>query len=296
MTHALSRRTALVMAAGTLASGTQAADGASVYRGYVKAWTGQVHYRAAGEKGVGKRPLICLHPSLGSSLNYEAWLAEMGRDRFAVAPDTPGYGMSDLPAAPPDIADYARAIGDLADQLGLKDFDLMGDHTGSLVCIELARQRPAQVKHLVLVTASVLTPEDIVNLRERNPIELPTDDGAFMGRTWQRFAARRDPRTSLEDWMARFRDHIAGGSKRIWGQSAAFAYPIAQTIGEVTAPILILNPGGDLNESTLRAARLVKNGKLIDRPKWPREFMTYDTAEAAALVRPFLDEDKFPEK
>ena len=262
---------------------------APIRRGYVDAWSGQVHYRAAGALGQGKRPLICFHPSLASGVNFLALMANMGRDRFIVAPDTPGYGLSDPPPAQPTVADYAHAMADVVDRLGFKDFDVLGAHTGSKTAIELARLRPAQVKHVVLIAAPIYTPEAIAELRRRNRLDPPDETGEFLTRAWKSRAAARDPRASLDHVMQKFIEYWMGGDKRVWGQNAAFDYHFEDTIGYVTAPVLVLNAGGDLYDLTLKVEPFLKTGKLINRPDWRPSFLEHDTVEAAQILRGFLD-------
>lgn len=91
-----------------------------VNRGYVDARFGQVHFRIARPiDDAGKVPLLCFHMSPHSSRVYAGFLAAMGVDRVAVAPDTPGFGESDAPAQPPSVEDYAAAMGDVIDALEL---------------------------------------------------------------------------------------------------------------------------------------------------------------------------------
>jgi pimeloyl-ACP methyl ester carboxylesterase len=279
----------LVLGATALALPARAADGVPVRRHYVEAWTGQIHLRYSGERGAGKRPLVCLHPSLATSLNFAALLADMGRDRYAVAPDTPGYGMSDPPPSPPAIADYARAMADVVDALQLAEFDLFGAHTGGMIAVELARLRPVQVRHVALLAAPVHTADDIKRLRERNPVDPPDADGDFLVRAWTRRAAARDPRLSLADVAAKFPDYLMGGDKRVWGQAAAFAYHMEETIGSVTAPVMVLNYRGDLYEPTKRIAPYIKTGTVVDLPQYGSAFLERDTAAAAELLRGFFD-------
>ena len=127
---------------------------AKIRRAYVNGPYGQMHVRIAGG-GRASRPLICFHLSPLSGVVYENWISEMGRDRMAVAIDTPGYGMSDHPPQPPTIADYAEAMAEAIESLDLNEVDVMGYHTGSKICVELARRRKRLVKHLVMVSAPV---------------------------------------------------------------------------------------------------------------------------------------------
>ena len=57
---------------------------------------------------------------------------DIGRDRFVVAPDTPGFGMSDPPPGPREIGDFADVMHDFIAEIGLGMVDVMGYHTGSL--------------------------------------------------------------------------------------------------------------------------------------------------------------------
>ena len=84
--------------------GDDGMEPAKIRRAYVNGPYGQMHVRIAGG-GRAYRPLICFHLSPLSGVVYENWISEMGRDRMAVAIDTPGYGMSDHPPQPPTIAE-----------------------------------------------------------------------------------------------------------------------------------------------------------------------------------------------
>ena len=89
-----------------------------VRRDYLDGRFGQVHYRIARPDNPTAVPLACFHPSPSSGWLYGRLLAEMGRDRIAVAPDTPGFGESDAPQKAPEIEDYAAAMGEVLDSLG----------------------------------------------------------------------------------------------------------------------------------------------------------------------------------
>jgi pimeloyl-ACP methyl ester carboxylesterase len=56
------------------------------------------------------------------------------------------------------VAEAAGAISDLADDLRLRQIDLLGVHTGALVAIELAAAPGELVRRLVLVGVSVAEP------------------------------------------------------------------------------------------------------------------------------------------
>src|SRR5690606_6448284 len=84
----------------------QAHDEAVSYkRGYVDGRFGQMHYHIA-QPASGKSkltPIVFFHQNPKSAYEYELLLKEMGKDRVAIAIDTPGYGESDRPPAPPTM-------------------------------------------------------------------------------------------------------------------------------------------------------------------------------------------------
>ena len=76
---------------------------ANVRRTYVETRFGQLHLRIAQPAAASRPALICFHMSPMSGRIYENFLAKIGTDRVAIAADTPGFGMSDAPPAPPEI-------------------------------------------------------------------------------------------------------------------------------------------------------------------------------------------------
>ena len=113
---------------------------AGVSRRFVDGRFGQIHYRIAQPNRPRRVPLMCFHLSPSSGRMYGRLLAAMARDRIAIAPDTPGFGESDTPPEPPEIADYAAAMGEVLDELEIGPVDLLGFHTGSKIAVELAQQ------------------------------------------------------------------------------------------------------------------------------------------------------------
>ncbi len=265
----------------------------AIYRRYVELKHGQAHLRI-GEPAEPseRRPLLCFHLSPVSGVIYDNWIPEIARDRVCIAPDTPGYGMSDAPAEQPTIADYATAMGEVADKLGFESFDCMGYHTGSKIALELALQRPEAVGHLVLVSAPVYTEEELASQyavmgerREAKP------DGSHLLEMWRMNWGWRGPEQTPDDLMPVFAEMCRGGERKPWGHRAAFSYTYPDKLPGVDQPIMVLNTADDLQEYTARVAPLLKNGRVVDLPDWGHGFLDYHTGEAAAIVRPFLDDE-----
>ena len=110
-------------------------------------------------------------------------------ERFTViAPDTPGYGGSDpLELHRPQIADYADALKEVVDALGLERAALFGRHTGAAIAIEYANRYPAQVSGVVLEGCPAFTPEEMEELvASYLPPFRPVWDGGHVAWLWSR--------------------------------------------------------------------------------------------------------------
>jgi pimeloyl-ACP methyl ester carboxylesterase len=123
-----------------------------ILRAFADLPTRQVHYRHAGDdKGAKQRPLLMLHASPGSSKQLETKIAAMAVHRRVVAPDTPGNGDSTpLTVAIPKIGDYAAALVEFLDVVGLERCDVYGSHTGADIAVELCLRAPTRVGKVVI--------------------------------------------------------------------------------------------------------------------------------------------------
>ena len=121
-------------------------------RAYFDCRFGQLHVRTAFPTTGGfdeQVTLFCLHSAQNSSRAFARFLPEIGDVRSVYAPDLPGLGESD-PSTAASVAEAAGAISDLANDLRLRQIDVLGMHTGALVAMELAVLRPELVRRLVL--------------------------------------------------------------------------------------------------------------------------------------------------
>jgi pimeloyl-ACP methyl ester carboxylesterase len=249
---------------------------------------GLLHLRRGGQSDSPRVPLVMFHMSPNSGRIYEALLPEMGRDRIALAPDTPGFGESDAPRSPPTIEDYAACMGGLIDELGLKRVDVMGYHTGSQTAMELACQRPDLVGKVVMVSAPLYTAEERKIRHTRNKPLVVEEDGSHLIKRfaglWQFYGAE------VEDTVVarNFCESLRGGPLAWWGHRAAFTYSMADKMPTLNQPVLLLNPDDDLAEQTPRAGPLLNNGRIHDLP-YSHGMLDAHTAEIGGVLRQFLD-------
>jgi pimeloyl-ACP methyl ester carboxylesterase len=265
----------------------------AVRRLFIDGRFGQQHLRIARPPAEipAKRPLVCFHLSPSSGHVYAKFIEEMGKDRVAVAPDTPGFGESDPPPALPTIHDYALAMIDLLDALDLDRVDLMGYHTGSKIAVETALTAPERVAHLVLVSAPIYTAEELARQKQTMGKPRPLmPDGSHLLEGWKGIYDWRGPGMTLEMVQREFAETLRGGENSWWGHHAAFHYHHADHLPKVEQPVLVLCPNDDLVEPTRRAKDYLKNGRFLELPDKGHGMLTLHTQEIAAIVRDFLDD------
>jgi len=125
-------------------------------RGYFECRYGQLHVHHAMPPGGGfeeSTPLLCLHECPGSGRAFTRFLTLAGRDRSVYAPDLPGFGESDPPAAPVAAGEYAAALGDFIESMRLRRLDLLAVRNGAQLALALALARPAQISRVVIAPA-----------------------------------------------------------------------------------------------------------------------------------------------
>ena len=265
------------------------ASRATITRGYIKSRHGQLHYRIAGSHG-SRGPLLLLHPSPLSGYVFENLMADMARDRMVIAPDTPGFGMSDPPSNPIEIQDYATIMGDFVADMGLVVVDVLGYHTGSLTAVEMARQSGDVVRKIVMISATMFTPEETQEFRTKYVPKTADQRPADIAERWPWFKndfwkMEKSEHRKLNLWL----DGQRNPDWSAWGHRAAFNYDIAKSLKESTHPILVLNPEDDLWTYTPRAAALLKNGRVHGLPGWTHGFLDAETAKVSTLLRNYLD-------
>lgn len=266
----------------------------SLRKAYVDGAHGQIHLRIANARiDAARPPLICLHQSPKSGLEFDTFMRVASRDRILVAPDYPGYGMSD-PApceAATSIPMYAEAMWRAVNALGLEQVDLFGNHTGAKVAAEMAVQDGGRVHAIAMISAAILSDEERERFKDLfTPIPLDREHTRFkVG--WERIVERQGPGQTLEMMDRSMYMNMMGGEAYEWGHAAAFAWgkPFNEALSRLPHRITLLNPRDDLSECTRRAKDLMHNGEIIECPQWGYGFMDAFPKDTADLVLSKLD-------
>ncbi len=243
---------------------------AALNKRYVDGPFGQVHVTEAGPEQEGDHvPLVCFHQSPISGAQFAVFQQHMATDRQVLCPDTPGFGSSDGPTPVPTIEDYADALATALGRLGFGDghqVDVLGFHTGTQICVELAASRPDLVRRVVLSSLALFTAQEL----ERNragfgePRPLFTDPD-YVSSYFDAQVTNGLRGIAPERRLELFVERIRSGTRSWYGPEAVFAYDTAARLPDVKQPVLLYVLRDTLSENTRRAASLLERSVMKER-------------------------------
>lgn len=265
----------------------------TTHRAYTSCRYGQLHYLEGVPEHATAPTLVLLHQNPSSSFEYRDLVAEMAKDRRVIAFDTPGYGSSDAPPAPPGMTGYAAAIADGIAALGLTGpLDVYGYHTGTLLAAELAIALPEQVARVVYSGIPMFGPEELAQrLQHAVDTPAPAENGeptiAHIRLMWDYVVAQRDPAVPLDRAVRSLADRIRTLDRYSWAYQGVWSYDFSR-LEQVTQPGLLLQPHEDILDVSLAAAARMQNVKVRELPQLDRDIFDVGVAEVAEGLRGFL--------
>jgi haloalkane dehalogenase len=219
----------------------------------------QVHYRRCGNGP----PLIMVHQSPRSSAEYEPLMRDWAEHFTCIAPDTPGFGQSHpLAKADPDINDYADALVEFVQALGLPRVAAYGFHSGGIILVTALKRHPDLFLGLAIGGYAIWTPEEMAIFGEAYlPPFLPSTYGEHLTWLWNRvleqswffpwFDVREEARLSVaHDDPTRadavVREMLDAGDAYRLGYGAVLRAPRdIPPSNAITPPVLITAYNGD---------------------------------------------------
>jgi pimeloyl-ACP methyl ester carboxylesterase len=222
---------------------------------------------------------------------WDALLPRLGHDRLVIAPDTPGYGMSDPPSAPPSIEEYAEALAQLCDTLRLERFDVAGFHTGSIVATELANLRPDRVGRVIAFGLAAYDADARARrlARVRDIFPQPSNSLLHIEKLWARLTELADTRLEPEERHIAMADSLRTGSRLPWGFMAVYDHDFIGAMAKVAQSVLVMNPQDDLFEQTRAYWRTYPDARLVEIPGVKHGVLKLETDRVEAEMRAFLD-------
>jgi len=266
----------------------------NIRRQFVDGPYGQVHIRIASPAGTSRKPpLICLHQSPKSGREFIPFMEIAGSDRIIVAVDSPGHGESDVPVSIDlaTIPNYASSALAVVKELGLQRVDLLGNHTGSSVAVEMTAQAPQTINNIALISCPIYTHEEIENFKQLfTPVPLDEKGSRFLD-GWEKGITYRGPGVSLEDLALSYAENYRAGEAYEWGHHAAFenSAGFPERLKSLKHKITVINPGDLIFDATLRSKPYLTNGTIINYPEWGIGFLGAYPEDAAREILKALD-------
>ena len=118
------------------------------------------------EAGRGQTPIVFLHGVGSDKSVWQPQLAHFGAARRAVAFDYPGYGESDRASDGTTRDDYAAAIFEALDALGIGRAHVCGLSLGGVIAIAMHHAAPERCASLILADSFAMHPDGPA-IRER---------------------------------------------------------------------------------------------------------------------------------
>lgn len=155
-----------------------------ITRHYLTVKGRRVHYRRCGEGP----PVLLVHQSPRSSAEYEGVMRQWGRHFTCLAPDSPGFGQSAPFAVDrPTTEDYADAVLDFAEAVGLEGIAAYGFHSGGIFLMNAMRRHPDRFVALAVGGYPCFRPEELSDVGEAYlPSFVPMPYGEHLVWAWNR--------------------------------------------------------------------------------------------------------------
>jgi pimeloyl-ACP methyl ester carboxylesterase len=213
-----------------------------IERGLAKTFAGHVHWRACGEGPV----VMVSHINQQSSAVMVELLQALAPHFRAIAIDYPSHGNSDHIDWQPAIEDYARAVVDTMDALGVTTAFALGEAVGAAVSIALGKGWPDRIGKVVAINTPYFTDAtnarndiaDIARVRPSDPTGFP------LPRTID-FLLENDPEHApmqpSQSWMDRINTaQLEIGRDRWQAMQALATFDPVAGLKALTCPVLML--------------------------------------------------------
>jgi pimeloyl-ACP methyl ester carboxylesterase len=231
---------------------------ATVHKGYVDGPWGQIHFR---ESGVGPA-LVLLHQTSQCSVQFEHALPLLAAAGYRViALDTPGYGMSDGPAEPPGIDDYAAAVAAAIVAVQASPAVVIGHHTGAAIAGAVAANHPELVARVMLHCPPVYNEAERLERQDRERLDQsPKEDGSHFKARWMVSHGKTGNTASLAATHMSTLCAMIAGDNEWYGHRAAFSYDLGAALARVQAPLTVISNSGDIIHELASKASEIQAG------------------------------------
>ena len=246
---------------------------------------GQIHLAEAGQG----QSILLLHQTPRSWDEFHEVMLALASGYHPSAMDLPGMGSSDLVGSEASIERYADAAAAVIQHFGGAPMTVCGHHTGGVVAVALAANRPELVSSLVLSSTPMIDAPE----RQRRLGKVPIDSaescrtGEYLLALWQ----QRSPYYPAETaYLHRFMCDALRTASPAAGHHAVSTYRMEAAVPKVRCPVLVVEHQRDPFAS-LHTARLVAalSGARLERIPEGQVALEVTAREFSKIISHWLD-------
>lgn len=257
-----------VILAITLMTACQSPKRLKPQEGYLNVAGGKVWYRIVGEGD--KTPILVLHGGPGVPSYYLKPLDALAKDRSVIFYDQLGCGKSDriTDTTLMTVQHYVDELGQVINQLGLKDFYLYGQSWGTMLGTDYYLQHPQGIKALILSSPALSIPlwlkdadtliatlpdsvQKAIRINEQNKTYDALEYQQAIQTYYQNFLARKLPWSAdLDSSFSQMGENVykyMGGASEFTVTGELKNYDRTNRLGEIKIPTLFI--AGEFDEA-----------------------------------------------
>ena len=267
-----------------------------IKRAFLDTEDGQILYRIGGEG----KPLLLLHMNPRSSDEYRELMPILAEHRQVIAMDLMGFGDSDKPPRMYHIADYAKTVIALLDELGIEKTSILGNHTGAFVATEVAAAYGDRVAKVILGNVAGFEKEGQAKLFELFDIGFKIEeDGSHLMKRWQARSRYVGSAELNHRWVL---DDLKGFGHPLYAVWAVGHYCLEaeERLGMIKCPTMILWGMDDVQEferlglakveNRHFVAKAIPHAKEVELAEGTICMMNQMPEEVSRVVLDFLDD------
>ena len=233
-----------------------------------------------------------MHGLGGQWQNWLENIPRLAQERRVIAPDLPGFGVSEMPRDRISISGYGKVVDALIEHLGIERADVVGNSMGGFVASEVAIQFPQRVERLVLVSAAGISSASVSRTPALTVGRIATAVTAYTAARHQAIARRPWTRHFALAFVARhpsklradlvWEGFMKGAGKPGFDDAlrACLEYDFRDRLPEIACPTLII--WGE-DDAILPAHDAQEFERLIPDA---RKLLMRDTGHVSMLERP----------
>ena len=257
-----------------------------IKKAYTEFSMGQCHYRYKAGDGI---PMVYLHQTPSSSLMYEKLISHLPQFT-SIAIDTPGFGMSDDIPGNPSIEDYGNYILEALDNLEIKEFHLMGHHSGASIALYIENHRSNMIASLTLIGVFLASTEEKELMKKQTGLDwAPKEDGSHLMNAWKLagdiLGAGKDLNLRQRETLDAIRAEVS--AKKM--HDAIWNFNEIEALKKTKAPSLILCSEDDVMYPFLNQAIECRSDAIVETIQGKNLEPDLDARNIAVLLMEFLE-------